>query len=287
MREPPAGRSVTEMDDLYSEEHGSGEPIVLVHGSWDDHTAWDAVAPLLAERFRVVAYDRRGYGRSTRSPGPHRRRGDEDDLAGLIETGVHAPAHVAGSSYGASVALALCSRRPELFRSLSIHEPPLVEAASESPALRPLLSEVDAAIRSALDQLQAGDIRGGARSFVENVALGPGAWDMLPPSVHDQLVRNAPGFLGDAEDPAWSGLDWDAAARIGVPVLVSWGSESPRWLQEVARHVAARIPAASSRELKGCGHLPHMTHAHRYAADVAEFAARASRADTLVARSAR
>ena len=40
---------------LYYEEAGSGQPLVLVHGSWTDHHSWDLVAPSLAERFRVVS----------------------------------------------------------------------------------------------------------------------------------------------------------------------------------------------------------------------------------------
>jgi pimeloyl-ACP methyl ester carboxylesterase len=121
------------------------------------------VAPLLAESLRVVSYDRRGYGRSARPPGARLRRQDEDDLEALIKRLGWAPAHVAGNSFGASTALALCARRPELFRSLNMHEPPLIEAASESSRLRPILDEVRASIGAAVEQLRTGDIAGGAR----------------------------------------------------------------------------------------------------------------------------
>ena len=43
---------------------GSGEPLVLVHGSWGDHHNWDLLVPLLVDRFQVVAYDRRGHSDS-------------------------------------------------------------------------------------------------------------------------------------------------------------------------------------------------------------------------------
>jgi pimeloyl-ACP methyl ester carboxylesterase len=46
---------------LYYELKGSGEPVVLVHGSWGDATSWRFVVTGLAERFRVLAYDRRGH----------------------------------------------------------------------------------------------------------------------------------------------------------------------------------------------------------------------------------
>ena len=64
---------------------GAGDPLVIVHGGWTDHTAFDAVAGPLARSFRVTRYDRRGHSRSEYGPGPAPRRRDEDDLAELIE----------------------------------------------------------------------------------------------------------------------------------------------------------------------------------------------------------
>ena len=55
--------------DLFHAVSGSGEPLVLVHGSWIDHHSWDAVVPALSESFRVVAYDRRGDSASERPAG--------------------------------------------------------------------------------------------------------------------------------------------------------------------------------------------------------------------------
>ena len=50
----------------------AGSPLVLVHGSWGDHSGWDPVVPVLARRFRVVTYDRRGHSQSIPTrPGEH------------------------------------------------------------------------------------------------------------------------------------------------------------------------------------------------------------------------
>src|SRR5438105_3899809 len=63
--------SVTRVNgvELYYQSRGSGEPLVLVHGSWGDHHNWDPVVAALAESFRVVAYDRRGHSASERPAG--------------------------------------------------------------------------------------------------------------------------------------------------------------------------------------------------------------------------
>ena len=70
---------------LYYEEAGSGQPLVLVHGSWTDHHSWDLVAPSFAERFRVITYDRRGYSQSERPAGQGSLHVHVADLAALIE----------------------------------------------------------------------------------------------------------------------------------------------------------------------------------------------------------
>ncbi|MFF0218007.1 alpha/beta fold hydrolase [Streptomyces vinaceus] len=59
----------------------------------------------------------------------------EDDLAALIESLGDAPVHVAGNSFGASAVLGLAARRPELFRTIAVHEPPLIGVVASDPAV--------------------------------------------------------------------------------------------------------------------------------------------------------
>ena len=114
---------------LYYEEAGSGQPLVLVHGSWTDLRSWDMVVPSLAERFRVVTYDRRGHSRSERPAGQGSVHEDVADLAAVIESLGLAPAHVIGNSFGGSIVLRLAAERPELFP-----QPQRPRAAAVRPA---------------------------------------------------------------------------------------------------------------------------------------------------------
>ncbi|WP_324614580.1 alpha/beta fold hydrolase [Streptomyces sp. NRRL WC-3618] len=80
----PVGRA--EDVDLDYETVGEGDPLVFVHGSWNDHGSWQpAIDAVAGASFRVISYDRRGHGRSEAVPGQGTRRQDEDDLAALIE----------------------------------------------------------------------------------------------------------------------------------------------------------------------------------------------------------
>src|SRR5205823_10936310 len=135
--------SITEVNGvrLFTEPSGDGEPLVLVHGSWGDHHNWDLVAPRLAEHFRVLTYDRRGHSESEAPPGQGRVDQDVDDLAALVEWLGLGPAHIVGNSFGAVISLKLASRRPELFRTLAVHEPPAFPLLAEDPGFEALVAE--------------------------------------------------------------------------------------------------------------------------------------------------
>jgi non-heme chloroperoxidase len=73
--------------DLYYEDYGSGTPVVLIHGYPLSHTAWDKqVTPLLAAGHRVIAYDRRGAGASSKPAGGYDWDTFAADLNTLINT---------------------------------------------------------------------------------------------------------------------------------------------------------------------------------------------------------
>src|SRR4051812_14021065 len=112
--------------NLYWELNSSkGEPVVLVHGSWRDHHNWDNIVTELAKTFRVLTYDRRGHSKSERLNQQGNIEEDVFDLIELIEHLNLSPAHIVGNSGGASVALRVAARRPDVFKTLIVHEPAL------------------------------------------------------------------------------------------------------------------------------------------------------------------
>ncbi|MGW3045463.1 alpha/beta fold hydrolase [Kitasatospora sp. NPDC001159] len=250
--------------DLHYELVGDGEPLVLVHGSWGDHSDWTPVLPALAEKYRVLVYDRRGHSRSEHPPGQGSRAEDEDDLAALMQALRLAPAHVAGNSFGASTALGLAARRPELFRSVVAHEPPLMGIVPPEPDLLPVMREAEESIASVLAHLRAGETFEGAHQFVEEVALGPGMWDRLPPQARETLLANAPTFLDEQQDPGWSLLDLTRLSGYTGPALLTEGTESPPWFAVIVSRIAQALPRAQVRTLGGAGHIPHATHPAEY-----------------------
>ncbi|MFC7258595.1 alpha/beta fold hydrolase [Streptomyces lutosisoli] len=258
--------------NLYYQVAGEGDPLVFVHGSWNDHTSWQpAIEADIRSSFRVISYDRRGHGQSEAGPGQGIRRQDEDDLEALIERLGPAPAHVAGNSFGAAITLGLAARRPELFRTITVHEPPLVGLVADDPDAMKELAPAKASIDAALDHLRNGEYEQGARQFVEEVALGPGMWDRLPAQARETFVHNAPTWLDEQSDPDWDQLDVAALARCTAPVLLSRGTESPQWLSTILDRLAAALPQAQRQTLEGAGHIPHVTHPEQYVAALTRF----------------
>ena len=84
--------------ELYYEDHGSGRPVVLIHGWPLSGRSWENQVPALVDAgYRVVAYDRRGYGDSGSSAGPFRQ---VDDLCAVLDQTGDGPALLVGSSAG-------------------------------------------------------------------------------------------------------------------------------------------------------------------------------------------
>ena len=240
--------------ELFGTLCGRGEPLVLVHGGWTDHTTWRGIVPALSESFRVVAYDRRGHSRSQAADdGP--RALHEDDLVAIIELLGLGPVHLVGSSYGALISLGVGARRPDLVRSIVAHEPPA--------------GPLDAMFASFATAIRAGNAADVARRFVEEV-LGKGMWERLPGGLRETMVSNAPTFLETLDDPRAGDVDVEALAQHRLPVLLTNGSATPAWLREIVPALADAI-GADRHTYAGAGHMPHGTHPDELVAVVRAF----------------
>ena len=247
---------------LHVRRSGAGEPLVLVHGSWTDADSWVFTAPALEDRYDVISYDRRGHTRSERGPSPAGRRREEDDLAALVAGLGLGPVHLVGNSYGASVVLGLTARRPELVRSVTVHEPPLVSLLEGGPGSE--LDEVRSLTDAIVDELVHGSVETGAARFIEEVALGPGTWGLLPEEVRAANIANVDTFLEMLASPGWDVIDVDALAATDVPILLTDGDQTVPWLRRITEILGAAVPGMRRRTIEGAGHVPHLTHPDAY-----------------------
>ena len=234
---------------------GAGEPLVLVGGafSYRRYPGQVKLAELLAERFTVYSYDRRGRGDSGDTP-PYAPGREIEDLAAVIGA-AGGQAHVWGLSSGAVLALdAAAAGLP--IRKLAVQEPPLVV----DPADRQPPADMDQRLRELIDAGKRGEavryfmVDGmGAPAFVPGLLrVMPGVWKKLtavaPTLPYDALL--VAGYQAGRPLPAGQ---WAAAA---MPALVMCGAEkeSPGFLRHAAAAVAATLPNARLVERRGLGH---------------------------------
>lgn len=232
----------------------SGDPVVLIHGGWDDRRAWSRVVPGLAGSLQVLAYDRRGHGETTGPPRLAPVREDAEDLARLLEDTELFPAHLVAEGYGAAVALRLAGDRPELVRSAAVHDPPYVGLLSE-----PADGAGSVAVGQRLEELRASALAGAseeaARRYLETFASPSESWSALDPSGRRSLVANAPAWAEEMGDPEATVPRLQEIHAIGVPVLATVGSATPPAVGRIVDRLAAELPNATVLRLREGGHF--------------------------------
>jgi pimeloyl-ACP methyl ester carboxylesterase len=99
--------------EMYYELHGEGEPLTLIVGLATDTLEWDGIIRPLAQRYRVIAFDNRGAGRSAKPDQPYSIEQMASDTEGLLDALAVERAHIVGVSMGGRIALALALAHPE------------------------------------------------------------------------------------------------------------------------------------------------------------------------------
>src|SRR4051794_40560619 len=137
-RAPVTPQRTSSVGSVHVEEWGTGERVVLVHGSLATGAEeWEAQRPLLDEGFRLVVFDRRGYGQSPFATGEDFLV-DADDIVELMGDG----AHLVGHSYGGLGAMIAAARRPDVTKSLTLLEAPALVSAEAAPAWQAFVDEI-------------------------------------------------------------------------------------------------------------------------------------------------
>jgi len=115
----------------YRDWGGSGTPVVLLHGLASSLTIWNFVAPLLAERSRVVAVDQRGHGLSSKPDDGYTFEDVCGDLAAFVQLLALERPVIVGHSWGGSVAVRFGYDYPELRRGLVLVDGGFVDRSKD------------------------------------------------------------------------------------------------------------------------------------------------------------
>src|ERR687894_1223291 len=125
MDRSPTADIQTGETSIFVRSHGSGLPILLLHGFPQTHLMWRSVAPLLARDFAVVCADLRGYGRSgcpasARNHAPYAKRSMAQDMVTVMERLGFPRFSVAGHDRGGRVAYRMALDHPDRVNRLAV-----------------------------------------------------------------------------------------------------------------------------------------------------------------------
>jgi 3-oxoadipate enol-lactonase len=248
---------------LYYEVSGEGDPVALVHGFSLDTRMWDGQVDALADRYRAIRYDARGFGKSAIPDGEPFRHAD--DLRALLNFLDAPAAHLVGLSMGGRIALQHALLYPENTRSLV-----LVGAALDGFQWS---DEWNASQDAIEERARRDGPRAANAMWLEHELFAPA---LEQPACAARLKEMVDGFSGRnwlGENPP-KGIDPPSAHRLAdirVPTLVIVGERDLPDFHRIADALADGMPSAKKAIIAGVGHMSNMENAAAFNALLLDF----------------
>ncbi|MEM7469593.1 MAG: alpha/beta hydrolase [Pseudomonadota bacterium] len=263
--------------ELYYVEKGSGEPLIFVHGAISDLRTWENQIETLSRHFKVISYSRR-FARPNKDIGPG--AGDPwethvEDLAALIEETDSAPANLIGNSQGGYICLLTALKYPQLVKSLTIEEAPVVPLFTGSPpSFAELLKNFFGHPFDTFHVMKFGlwtvpkvkkafrdDETERALEIFGRAVLGDRWYESLSNQRYEQIVANhssLKAFWFHNEFPA---ITTNELKTLQIQVLLLTGTNSPEFLLALSRKLAAVLPNVTTKVIENASHLIHENNA--------------------------
>jgi pimeloyl-ACP methyl ester carboxylesterase len=211
--------------EIYYEEQGEGEPIVLVPASWWPSDAWNVgVVPLLSQRYRTIVFDCRGTGRSSKPDGGYTvPQFAEDCLRLLAHLGVPR-CHAVGFALGGQIVQAMAIERPDLVATLTM--------AASGPGAKTLSGGPRIVSPDTEREIRDMGFERYIRAYIENDTM----------AFNPKFYQERGDAVKALADAVWSGqstvelfrrhedarLTWDSLAKaveVKVPTLILCGAD--------------------------------------------------------------
>lgn len=258
---------------LWYEDHGSGPVLVLVHGWCMSSAVWRFQLETLGRRFRIIAPDQRGHGKSDKTADGYSFEGFSADIAALFRHLDISDALLAGWSLGAQAALLASTRLEERLAGLVlVSGTPRFTATADFPHG---LGAVEADGMGVKVRRNMGRALDGftARMFVAGELDESGQAARIR-----ELLAEIP--LPDPDMAFQSLLSLATADMrpllpgVRLPSLIINGDQDLICLPQASEYLALNIASSEHIVLRGCGHAPFLTHSSQFNEAIIRFAGR-------------
>ena len=241
-------------------EAGSGAPVILIHGLADNVAIWDPVIPALAARFRVIALDQIGFGRSDKPLLNYRVSTLVDFLDVFLTELKIERASLVGNSLGGWVAAAYALAHPERVERLVL---------SDAAGYAALTKTMDSRALRALRVASRDDIR----------YLGPLAfhdkrfYQDVDAAFKERVIAGDSYTVAQVLDSMIRGDDAldNKLQTLKQPTLVLWGREDKLIPLSFGEQFHREIVDSRLRIIDNCGHMPQLECPNEFSAAVLKF----------------
>ncbi|WP_354180778.1 alpha/beta hydrolase [Bradyrhizobium sp. LA6.1] len=241
---------------LHYIELGQGTPVVLVHATLEDYRTWDGQLEAFSKGYRLISYSRRYHypnewpkDATDFSVTLHAR-----DLAAFIKALNLPPVHLVGHSYGAFIAFLVARDHPEVIRSLTLGEPPIMPLLKTTPEGDALLSAVITRSIATSEAFKQGNDEEGVRRFVNGV-LGDGSYEKLPPPVLKRVMDNVRELKGEAASrDLFPPTTCEDVQKVKAPTLLVDGELSPKVFHVVDDMLEHCLPSVERATIPAASH---------------------------------
>jgi pimeloyl-ACP methyl ester carboxylesterase len=246
--------------DPFVREAGNGPGIVCIHSNASSSSQWRGLMDHLSPKFRVLAPDSYGAGKSPEWPSDKViSLRDEVDLIEPILATVPDPLSIVGHSYGAAIALRAAIENPGRIRAMALYEPTLfslLDAERPAPNQADGIRNAVAAASTALDQ---GNQDAAAGHFID-YWMGAGSWAQTPDARKPAIAASIVNVRRWAHALFTEPTPLAAFRALDVPILYMVGKRSTQSAHGVARLLVSVLPRVELLEFDALGHMGPITH---------------------------
>jgi 3-oxoadipate enol-lactonase len=269
--QPQSGVVILPGAKLPYESHGTGAPVVFIHGYTQNMSIWDEQVPAFAQKYRVIRYDVRGFGRSTGNVDPS---ANAADVAALLDSLRISRAAIVGLSMGGDIALNFAVNYPTRVTALVLYGTPPTNdfPVAGDPKLFALFQTLPNLVKNhGLDSLRKA-------LFASELAWAP----PNRPDVHRKMLKAWEGYtardLTDPKPPSGRVPPTRMAQINGVrvPTLVIHGDHELAWFRQFSDTLAARLPNAKRVIIANGGHGAHFAQPDAFNRALLDFLASVS-----------
>jgi len=238
---------------------GKGPTVLCLHSNASHSGQWRGLMEMLSGRFRVLAVDSYGAGKSPEWPSDRQiGLADEVELIEPLLASAPEGVHLVGHSYGAAIAFKVALMHPARVRSLAVYEPTLFALVDRDTPRPNRTQGIQQAVREGVACLERGDGEGAARTFID-FWMGEGSYDRTPPERRPPIVDSCRNLRRWAHALLTEPATLDDLRQVRVPVLYLVGGRSPESSRSVAERLFPVLADVRRADFPELGHMAPVT----------------------------